>query len=139
MLAPVYFHHASSCRCSLAQEDRLGGYYDAGDWDRGRHALVGDVRFRGPHRVSGWWSSQIHYLFLDDPRTMYVVGEPSISNPTSSFYDLMHGFRIDQFVDLPHKRSTVNSCPRAKFFQLCPMAEQDKAVGGLKMVLGPKL
>ncbi|KAM4054543.1 acetyltransferase (GNAT) domain-containing protein [Hirsutella rhossiliensis] len=122
-----------------AKEDRLGGYYDAGDFDRGRHALVGDVRFRGPHRVSGWWSSQIHYLFLDDPRTMYVVGQPKISDPTSSLYDLIHGFRIDRFIDLPHKRSTVNGCPRGKFFQLCPMAEQEKAVGGLQLVLGPKL
>lgn len=126
-------------RRHLAQEDRLGSYYDAGDFDRGRHSLVGDVRFRGSHRVSGWWSSQIHYLFLDDPRTMSVVGEPRISNSTPSIYDLVHGFQIGPVVDLPHKRATVNSCPRGRFFQLCPMAEQKKVVAGLGVTLGPKL
>ncbi|KAG6291960.1 hypothetical protein E4U46_000623 [Claviceps purpurea] len=49
------------------QKDRLGVYYNAGDFDRGRHSLVGDVRFRGPHhRVMAWWSSLMHY----------AVGEP---------------------------------------------------------------
>ena len=81
----------------------------------------------------------MHYLFLDDPRTMWVVGEPKGSNSTVVIYDLMHGFGLDKFVDFPHKRSALVRCPRGRFFQLCPLGEQEKTVGGMKIGLVPKL
>ena len=42
------------------KEDKLAGYTEVADWDRGVHALVGEEKYRGSHRVKVWLSSLVH-------------------------------------------------------------------------------
>ncbi|KAI1911524.1 hypothetical protein LOZ65_006147 [Ophidiomyces ophidiicola] len=111
-----------------AKEDHVGTYYDADDYDRGRHFLVGDERFRGPHRVKAWHASLTHYMFLDEPRTTLVVGEPRASGTKVLGYDKANGYSIDKWIDLPHKRAALVKCSRERFFQLCPFEYERSAM-----------
>lgn len=102
----------------------MGTYYPAQDWDRGRHSLVGDVRFRGMHRASVWWASLIHYIFLDEPRTMSCVGEPKATNASVLNYDALHGFHVYKWGELPHKRSAMMRCDRVRFFEVVSFGDR---------------
>jgi len=123
-----------------AKESNIGPYYDAGDYDRGFHALVGEEHYRGPHRVRTWMGSVIHMLFLLDVRTQRVVLEPRASNHKMINYAQMCGSHVEkvrlekrvarttakfvsslQLIDLSHKRAALVICPREGFFQLCPL------------------
>lgn len=47
------------------KEDALGKFVtDCDNWDRGVHCLVGEQKFRGPHRVGVWISSLVHCEFI---------------------------------------------------------------------------
>lgn len=80
---------------------------------------MGNTTYRGPHRAHAWWSSLMHYLFLDDPRTQCAVGEPKHTNARVLELDALHGFHVDKLVDLPHKRSAFVRCSRERYFALC--------------------
>ncbi|BBL77213.1 GNAT family N-acetyltransferase [Methylomagnum ishizawai] len=104
-----------------AKEDRIAPYYGVDDYDRGLHMLVGEERFRGPHRVAAWLPSLAHYLFLDDPRTHNVVAEPRADNAKMIGYLQQAGFHKAKEFDFPHKRAALMVLPREVFFDpFCP-------------------
>jgi len=100
-----------------AKEDRIAPYYPADDYDRGVHMLVGEQRWRGPHRVAAWLPSLVHFMFLDDPRTRNVVAEPRADNAKMIGYMQQAGFcRLKEF-DFPHKRAAMMLLSREVFFE----------------------
>jgi RimJ/RimL family protein N-acetyltransferase len=100
-----------------AKEDRIAPYYPADDYDRGVHMLVGEQRWRGPHRVAAWLPSLAHFMFLDDPRTRNVVAEPRADNAKMIGYMQQAGFcKLKEF-DFPHKRAAMMLLSREVFFE----------------------
>ncbi|HSK41074.1 MAG TPA: GNAT family N-acetyltransferase, partial [Arenibaculum sp.] len=99
-----------------AKEDRLGAYYEADDFDRGWHVLVGNTAHLGRKKTASWFRSINHYLFLDDPRTRRIVGEPRAEHVRMLRYAEQTGFvKVKEF-DFPHKRSALMRCDRDPFF-----------------------
>ena len=73
------------------KEDSLGKLLggEIGNWDRGLHCLVGEQRFRGPHRVRAWLSALVHYCWIAESRTQSVMLEPRIDNLKSVMESLL--------------------------------------------------
>ncbi|KAL2868857.1 siderophore biosynthesis protein [Aspergillus lucknowensis] len=90
------------------KEDPLGLLIgNPGNYDRGIHVLVGEQEFRGPHRVSAWLSSLVHYCWLADMRTQIVMLEPRVDNKKIINYLQDAGFSKDGEVTFPHKQSAL--------------------------------
>lgn len=100
-----------------AKEDRLSPFFDVQDYDRGCHVLVGNSRHRGPAKVAVWMRSMSHYLFLDDPRTQRVVGEPRVDNLKFIAYLQSQGFAKLKEFHFPHKRAAMVVLEREAFFE----------------------
>ncbi|WP_232629745.1 GNAT family N-acetyltransferase [Methylobacterium sp. Leaf118] len=99
-----------------AKEDRVAPFYDADDYDRGLHLLVGDPRHQGPGKVEAWFRALSHYMFLDDPRTRRLIGDPRIDHVRWIEYMQKQGFVRLKAFDLPHKRSELIFIERETFF-----------------------
>lgn len=100
-----------------AKEDRIAPFCDAADHDRGLHLLVGSPRFRSPGRTEAWLRSILHYVFLDDPRTQRIVGEPRIDHDRWIAYMQGQGAaRLREF-DFPQKRAVLVAFERQTNFE----------------------
>ncbi|MDC6169763.1 GNAT family N-acetyltransferase [Paucibacter sp. XJ19-41] len=99
-----------------AKENRIAPFYDAHDYDRGWHVLIGESSFRGKPFATAWFPSIAHYLFLDDCRTQRIVGEPRIDHHRQIRNLERSGYaRIKDF-DFPHKRAALVMLLRERFF-----------------------
>ena len=85
-----------------AKENRLGPYYDAQDYDRGWHVAIGDPAYRGKRWITAWLPSLMHFIFLDDPRTQRIVGEPRASHEQQIRNLDRSGFAKVKHFDFPH-------------------------------------
>ncbi|WOH71365.1 GNAT family N-acetyltransferase [Bradyrhizobium sp. NDS-1] len=99
-----------------AKENRIAPFYDAGDYDRGWHVVVGEDAFRGRRYISAWLPSLMHYMFLDDCRTQRIVGEPAAAHSQQLRNLELSGFAKIKNFDFPHKRATLVMLLRERFF-----------------------
>ncbi len=99
-----------------AKENGLAPFYDVQDYDRGWHVLIGESRFRGKAYISAWLPSLMHALFLDDPRTERIVGEPKADHVQQLRNLERSGFARIKTFDFPHKRAALVMLLRERFF-----------------------
>jgi RimJ/RimL family protein N-acetyltransferase len=99
-----------------AKEDRVSPFYEADDFDRGWHVLIGEPRFRGKPFVTAWLPSISHYLFLDDCRTRHIVIEPRSDNHKMIRNLAKCGYANLKEFDFPHKRAMLGMLLRERFF-----------------------
>jgi acetyl CoA:N6-hydroxylysine acetyl transferase len=99
-----------------AKENRIAPFYDADDYDRGWHVVVGEDAYRGRRYISAWLPSLMHYMFLDDCRTQRIVGEPAAAHSQQLRNLELSGFAKIKNFDFPHKRATLVMLLRERFF-----------------------
>jgi RimJ/RimL family protein N-acetyltransferase len=100
-----------------AAENRLGPLYDCDDYDRGWHVAIGDDDCRGAAYVSAWLPSLMHFMFLDEPRTQRIVGEPRADHRHQLRNLERSGFATIGTIDFPHKRAALVMLMRDRFFR----------------------
>lgn len=97
-------------------EDRLGPYCRHDPFDQGFHMLVGEPGYRGGGLTAHWLNAVFHFLFLREPRTATVFGEPRADNRAILRYAEECPWEIRYEFDFPHKRAALVACERRRFF-----------------------
>lgn len=101
-----------------AAEDRIAPYYDYDIYDRGFHFLIGDETYLGLDNTSVALRSAMHMIFLDEPRTQHIVGEPRSDNKrVLKYLQLIPGWKFVKEFDFPHKRAALLMADRDVFFK----------------------
>lgn len=98
------------------KEDRIAPFYDVADYDRGMHLLAGDTAQQTGLAATVWLKSLFHYLFLDDVRTMRLIGEPRVDNQKMIQLAQSVGAGKYKEFDFPHKRAALMVIEREAFF-----------------------
>ena len=108
-----------------AKEDRLGPYYDADNYDRGIHLLIGNENYLGSQYWKIWGHYLIQYSFLADSRTKHLVGEPRIDN--KNVIKLWQYFDFEKVKEFhfPHKHAALVVGKRERFFEQMTRHYQD--------------
>ncbi|PSQ93465.1 MAG: N-acetyltransferase [Proteobacteria bacterium SW_6_67_9] len=99
-----------------AREDRIGPYCEPGAFDQGLHLLVGEPTFLGGPLTSAWMRATFHFLFLREPRTRRLVGEPDAGHERVLRRLRETGWRKRKEFDFPHKRAALVTLDRDRFF-----------------------
>ena len=99
-----------------AKEDLIGRHYAADDYDRGFHVLIGEDGYRGKAWLTAWMTSILHLMFLSDPRTDRLVGEPQADHHQQIRNLLRSGFTHVSTVDFPTKRAAIVHLERQHYF-----------------------
>ncbi|SFR60032.1 N2-citryl-N6-acetyl-N6-hydroxylysine synthase [Marinobacter daqiaonensis] len=103
--------------CYYVREDRLGPYCDHFPWDQGMHMLVGERQFLGRSLTPVWLNTLSHFLFLREPRTTALWGEPRADNEALLAYLRTTTWEHRGEFDFPHKRAARLCNPRQSFFE----------------------
>ncbi|AGT10748.1 GNAT family N-acetyltransferase [Paracoccus aminophilus] len=99
-----------------ARENRLGAVHDCAPWDRGWHVLIGEEDIRGAEHVTAWLPALMHYMFLSEPRTRTILGEPKASHVQQLRNLTRGGFGKIRDFDFSHKRAALVALDRQHFF-----------------------
>lgn len=100
-----------------AREDRIGPHCGPGPYDQGLHLLVGEPDHLGGPLTAAWMRATFQFMFLREPRTRRLVGEPEASNDRVLARLRETGWRKRGEFDFPHKRAALVTLDRARFFQ----------------------
>lgn len=99
------------------RENRIGAVHDCAPWDRGWHVLIGEEDVRGADYVTAWLPSLMHYMFLAEPRTRAILGEPRASHVQQLRNLGRGGFARLRDFDFAHKRAALVQLDRQHFFE----------------------